>query len=187
MKLTRRLAVALVCGSGLAVAPGCGNEGPSGAGGSPEVFVAQVSDFVGFCHWSSAPAAAAGDASDGIHGAGPLTVYWNKRPPPGAREFPVGTIIVKESNQANAADREAFAMVKRQARGAGYNSSGADGWEWFSLKDLGDCGFMRLWRGPNAPGGESYAGMPVGDCNGCHGLVAGNDYVWDEALQLSGP
>ena len=76
-------------------------------------------------------------------------------------------------------------MVKRQARGTGYNTGGADGWEWWSVQDLGNCNIERLWRGPVAQGGESYTNTPAGDCNGCHGRAVANDYVWDDALQLS--
>jgi hypothetical protein len=181
---------AAVALTGILGCAGCsGQSGSSDAGaGSSEVFIAQVADFTGFCHWSHAPAIAAGDAgtSDGVHAdAGPLTVYWNHPPPHGADQFPVGTIILKESQQANAADRTAFAMVKRGARGTTYNQAGADGWEWWSVQDTGDCTVNQLWRGPVPAGGESYANHPAGDCNGCHGLVVGNDYVWDSALQLS--
>lgn len=105
--------------------------------------------------------------------------------PHGAHEFPVGTIIVKESQQADAGQRVVFAMVKRQARTGDYNTDGAKGWEWWSLQDMGDCSMSQLWRGPLAPAVESYAGTPTGDCNGCHAQEADNDYVWDEALQLS--
>jgi hypothetical protein len=76
-------------------------------------------------------------------------------------------------------------MVKR---GCGYNSApgDADNWEWWSLADNGNCTMTMLWRGPVPPMGESYTGKPIGDCNGCHNMVGGdNDYVWDTALQLS--
>ena len=76
-------------------------------------------------------------------------------------------------------------MVKREASTGDYNTAGAKGWEWWSLQDLGNCSVSRLWRGPVAPGVETYAGTPAGDCNGCHAQVADNDYVWDEALQMS--
>jgi hypothetical protein len=179
------LAVAVTCAG---CASSNGDPSPSGDAGTaaPEIFIAQLSDFVGFCHWSNAVATAPGDAGDGIHGLGPLRVYWNQSPPHGSTSFPVGTIIVKESQQSDPSQRVAFAMVKR---GAGYNAGpgGAVGWEWFSLQDQGDCSFgtTPLWRDPAPPIGESYAGMPVGDCNGCHSLVSDNDYVWDTALSLS--
>lgn len=174
--------------TGVLCSAGCSSSEGTPDAGESTVFVAQLSDFSGFCHWKSAPAVADIDASDGIHAdAGPLTVYWNHSPPHGATQFPVGTIILKESNQANPADRTAFAMVKRQARGTGYNSSGADGWEWWSVFDKGDCTVSEGWRGPapQANPNDQYLSTPAGDCNGCHGRIKGNDYVWDSALQLS--
>ncbi len=190
----------LLCGA-LAVAAlgslfcaGCGGGGNGASengvteGGVPWPDIVQESAFTGFCKWSSAPATAADDGGDGIHGLGPLTVYWNESPPHGSHEFPVGTIVLKESNQTDPTQRVVFAMVKRQPRGTGYNSAdagGADGWEWWSVTDNGDCTVTRLWRGPAPQGTESYAGMPAGDCNGCHTKAVNNDYVWDTALQLS--
>ncbi len=118
-----RVALAAAVVSGLLCA-GCGgssSSGDNGAGdsGVPDPFIAQVSDFAGFCKdWSSAPALAPADAGgDGIHGDAGLTVYWNKSPPHGATQFPVGTIILKETNDADPSKRTAFAMVKRTARG----------------------------------------------------------------------
>jgi hypothetical protein len=184
VQVVRLLALAV---AGL-TASGCSSgEEPSVAPAdarSPSVFVAQTIDFAHFCSWPSAPATIAADASDGVHiGAGPLTIYWNESPPHGAREFPVGTIVLKESNETDPTERVVFAMIKRQARGTGYNPGGADGWEWMSLKDLGNCNVERLWRGVTPPQGESYA--TTGDCNTCHALGVANDYVRDEALQLS--
>jgi hypothetical protein len=150
------------------------------------MFISQIPDFTGFCNWPSAPAMPeGGDASDGIHGLGPLRVYWNKPPPHGCSQFPVGTIILKESEETDPTKRTVFAMVKRQARGGVFNSTGAQGWEWWSLEDNGDCTVTELWRGPSDLSMDSYAGTPAGDCNGCHGMAMNNDYVWDEALQLS--
>jgi len=142
----------------------------------------QLPAFDNFCNWSSAPATNSEDASDGIHAPGPLTVYWNNSPPHGSSTFPIRTIIIKESQQADVTTRTAFAMVKR---GCGFNADGALNWEWFSLADNGDCTMSQLWRGAFAPAGETYSNKPVGDCNGCHGMVVDNDYVWDSALQLS--
>jgi hypothetical protein len=141
-----------------------------------------VPAFDNFCNWSSAPATNSEDASDGVHAPGPLTVYWNNSPPHGSSTFPVGTIIIKEPQGGNPTMRQAFAMVKR---GCGYNGEGAVNWEWFSLEDNGNCTMTQLWRGAFAPVGETYSGKPAGDCNGCHGMVVDNDYVWDTALQLS--
>jgi hypothetical protein len=165
----------------IALVLGCsGGDGASDAG-APASFVAYASSFTGFHQWSNAPAVAANDATDGLHGVGPLQVYWNESPPHGATSFPVGTIIVKETEQADVTTRVVFAMVKR---GDGFNSGGADGWEWFSLQDNADGTATILWRGVAPPAGEVYAGQAIGDCNGCH-LPTRNDSVWDSALQLS--
>jgi hypothetical protein len=185
----RSVGPALLAGL-LAMGCSAGSDGGQGAAPADDagIVIAQVADFAGFCKWSSAPAITEGDAGDGVHDAGPLTVYWNKSPPHGSEQFPVGTIILKESNQADPTQRVAFAMVKRQARGTGWNSAangGADGWEWWSVQDLGNCNIARLWRGATPPSGETYTGTPGGDCNGCHTQAVNNDYVWDKALQLS--
>jgi Cytochrome P460 len=169
----------------LAIAPlclSCGSASDASSdSGAPTVFVAYASSFDGFHAWSSAPATSDTDAGDGLH-VGPLRVYWNAPPPHGSASFPVGTIIVKESEQTDVTQRTVFAMVKR---GGGYNASGANGWEWFSLQDQTDGSVTILWDLPVPPPGETYANQPIGDCNGCHALAKSNDYVWDSALQLS--
>ncbi|HEY3817987.1 MAG TPA: hypothetical protein VGL81_12490 [Polyangiaceae bacterium] len=165
---------------------------PAG-GGLPDVvdagaqteFVAYESSFSGFQSWpNTAQATAQDDAGDGLHGVGPLQVYWNQSPPHGSASFPVGTIIVKETEDPDPTQRIVFAMVKR---GDGYNAPpGANGWEWFSLQNNADgCTVTILWRGLVAPPGQTYANQAIGDCNGCHTLTASNDDVWDSALQLS--
>jgi hypothetical protein len=181
-------------GVGCLAATACSSSGSNTPGGdadggspAPAVSIAQPQDFDGFCNWPHAPAVAAGDAGDGVHGLGPLIVYWNKPPPHGSTQFPVGTMILKESQDPDPSKRVIFAMEKRESRGAGWNTGGADGWEWFSLQDLGNCvvGSPPLWRGTIPPVGEAYTGTPGGDCNGCHVEAMDNDYVWDTALQLS--
>jgi hypothetical protein len=164
---------------------GAGALDAAAASAPPSVYIAQAADFSGFCRWSSAPATPARDSPFGIHGLQDMTVYWKASPPHDASEFPVGTIILKESEQPDAGDRIVFAMVKRQRKGTGYNTGGADGWEWFSLQDTGDCSAEVLWRGPAAPILTTYSDLLTGDCNGCHANIADNDEVWDTALQLS--
>jgi hypothetical protein len=139
--------------------------------------------FNNFCSWQAAEATTADDAGDGLHGTlGPLRVYWNQAPTHGATAFPPGMLIVKESEDANPADRTIFAMAKV---GGGYNSGGAVNWEWFSLKQDANCNVTVLWSGPAAPATETYAMTSGGQCNGCHVQMGANDYVWDSALQLS--
>src|SRR5580704_6231499 len=106
---------------------GCGGSGAGDSdAGAPDTFVAYASSFDDFHQWSSAPAIAPADAGDGagdgLHGVGPLRVYWNEAPPHGATAFPVGTMIVKETEESDVTLRTVFAMVKR---GDGFNSGGA--------------------------------------------------------------
>jgi predicted CxxxxCH...CXXCH cytochrome family protein len=96
--------------------------------------------------------------------------------------FPVGTIIVKETEEADVTQRTVFAMVKR---GGGFNATGAVGWEWFKLGDNADGSATILDRSPAPDWTSPYGAEPVGDCNGCHLLAKSNDDVWDTALQLS--
>jgi hypothetical protein len=159
-----------------------GSTGDEPDAGTPTTCVAYAQNFDNFHNWSNAPASAKDDAGDGLHGVGPLHVYWNPPPPKGSKSFPVCTIIVKETEQADVTQRTVFAMVKR---GDPFNSGGAAGWEWFSLQDNADGSVNILWRGVVAPPGQTYADQAIGDCNGCHAIAAGNDYVWDSALQLS--
>lgn len=169
----------LLLGSGVLV--GCSGGSAAGDAGAPASFVADAADFDCFHKWPSAPAVSANGATDGLH-VGPLTVYWNQSPPHGAKEFPVGTIVVKESQEADPTRRTVFAMVKR---GGGFNAAGAVNWEWLSLEDSASCDITILWRNVVPPPGEVYSGTPAGDCNGCHESAKANDYVWDKALTLS--
>ena len=163
----------------VATALGCGTSKSDDLGGDAGSYLAFASNFVGYRSWSHAVATADG-APSGVHTNGPMTVYWNKTPPHGSVEFPVGTIIVKETDPG-VTPAQIFAMVKR---GGGYNSSGAHDWEWFELQAPDDDTVLILWRGVGPPNGETYGGDPT-TCNNCHSQAAANDFVWSTALQLS--
>ncbi|GMU60019.1 MAG: hypothetical protein AMXMBFR34_17820 [Myxococcaceae bacterium] len=114
---------------------------------------------------------------DPVHTADPRVVYINRLPDAGVPEFPVGTLIVKES------PFNVFAMGKR---GGEYNASGATGWEWFELFRDGASGRVTIeWRGLGPPAGESY-GKAGQTCNACHGAFAANDSVISAPLQVIG-
>jgi hypothetical protein len=180
----------------IAVSGGCQAGGPSSATDS-QYFVAFAPDFYGFHGWPSAsavpaptlppPPAQVGDAGSGDAGAdggihsGPLTVYWNHPPAAGSASFPLGTIIVKESDSGDLTTRQIFAMVKR---GGNFNPTGAVGWEWFELKNIDQDHDQIIWRGVGPPAGERYGGDPA-TCNDCHRQAAANDCVWSSALQLA--
>lgn len=147
-----------------------------------ETFIALARDFAGFREFGRIDLGERPAQSE-THPGGRLVVYVNSVPKPGAKEFPVGTIIVKENLSAKtepASTKKVFAMVKR---GGGFNAEGATGWEWFELEE-GDKGVAIRWRGVGAPDGEGYGGDPMGSCNSCHQMAVKNDYVLAAALQL---
>lgn len=159
-----RLAVAAAL-----VAMACGPGGaPTDAGSGS--FIAFAADFEGFEAWDSSTLSEPGP--DPVHTAYPRTVFINAMPPPGATEFPKGTVIVKKM------PFNTFAMVKR---GGGYNAAGALGWEWFELVEGGAVAIK--WRGLGPPIGEVY-GKSGQTCNQCHAGAQANDFVLTPALQL---
>jgi len=188
VRLGRRFLLALLV-SGLACTAG---GGPSGApdGGT---FVAFASDFKGFhdrpnqaeaTPASTLPPFDAGAlaADGGVHPV-PQREYWNQSPAPGSTTFPVGFIVVKETDEPDPTARQVVAMVKR---GGTFNMLGALGWEMFDLKNNADGSASIQWHGYGPPAGSSdmYGGNP-NVCNGCHKLAASNDFIWSTALQLS--
>lgn len=147
-----------------------------------EIFIALARDFAGFRNFGRIDLGERPAQSE-THPGGKLVAYVNSIPKRGAKEFPVGTIIVKENLSAKtepASSNKVFAMVKR---GGGFNAEGAMGWEWFELEE-GDKGVAIGWRGVGAPDGEGYGGDPMGSCNSCHQMAVKNDYVLSAALQL---
>jgi hypothetical protein len=147
--------------------------------GDDETFFPVASSFKGFRTWESFEIPPGADLT--IHVAGVRTTYINHVPDAGRTTFPVGTIIVKESEVGAIPDRQVFGRVKR---GGGYNVEGANGWEWFELKNLNEQQSTIIWRGVGPPVGEMYAGDPNGGCNGCHGVASSNDFVLSEPLTL---
>jgi hypothetical protein len=156
-------------------ASGCTSSGPSdpAVGGT---FVAQNVNFRGYQDWASFSLDNPNPGGS-THVAGKRTIYINHEAPAGAAEFPVGTIIVKET----ASDGKIFARAKR---GGTFNDSGAVGWEWFELVTVGGVTGMK-WRGKGPPAGEIYGGDPNAGCNMCHKLAVNNDYVLAPGLMLA--
>lgn len=146
----------------------------------PEVYIAMQSNFSGFKDWEAIPVS----TGDTGHVDGDRTVYINHRPPAGATEFPVGTMIVKTIAWSGGLDVHA-----RAKRGGGFNPEGA-GWEWFELTLLPDDTPVMLWRGASPPDGEDYQSLPDdsavptvnGDCNTCHSAASDNDTVFSVGL-----
>lgn len=179
MRIVFNSAMAVLALAGVACSTASGGDG----GATPTTFVAYASDFSGFHTWTSTPGVAPGapqPGDGGVH-SGPLTTYINHLPPKGSTSFPVGTIIVKEPDDPPLTQRQIFAMVKR---GGGFNSDGADNWEWFELRNLDMTNVQILWGGSEPVGTESYASNP-NLCNDCHTMNRQNDFVWTQGLQLS--
>jgi hypothetical protein len=155
----------------------CSQAAPGTTG--PLVFVAYASDFDGFRSWPAI--AITTDVAPGDdHLNGPRHVFLNERPPAGAKQFPVGTIIVKETDPGPLTERSVFAMVKR---GGDYDPTGALNWEWFQLLNAADGTETIVWRGPGPSGGGAYGAGPLGGCNACHGIAETTDYVLTPQLE----
>jgi hypothetical protein len=203
MKVGRPLWLFTVGRASLAVAFGVAAGGctasPSAAGIDSGIFVAFASDFDGFHDWphraspavpspNLPPVDAGGVAPDGavtdggVHPS-PQAEYWNRSPPHGSTSFPLGTIIVKETEEVDPTARQVFALVKR---GGDFDPTGAVDWEWFDLTNDTDGSVVINWHGYGPPTGSAsiYGGNPS-VCNSCHLEAAANDCVWSEALQLS--
>jgi hypothetical protein len=158
----------------------CSQASPS-AGPSPEdtaPFIAMASDFDGFRTWPSI--AITTDIAPGdTHLNGPRHVFYNHAPPKGARQFPVGTILVKETDPGPITQRTVFAMVKR---GGDYDPTGDVNWEWFALANQANGTEVIIWRGPG-PAGGAYGNGPLGGCDACHGSAKSTDYVLTPQLE----
>ena len=155
--------------------------GPVDAGSGGGEFIAVTRDFQRFTDWEAFPMGQ-GPLDGGVHTLGVRTAYLNHRPPHASSEFPLGTIIVKQTNeQAPPNRRQVFAMVKR---GANFNTSGARNWEWFELTvNDGGAAFIN-WRGEGPPPGETY-GTADQSCNTCHAGARSNDYVQAQQMLLT--
>ena len=142
-------------------------------------FIAVERDFRCFRSWSRLELGAGSGTT--VHDMGQRVAYVNRKPGPGQKTFPVGTMIVKTTQSEKAPeDWQIFAMVKR---GGGFNASGASDWEWFELK-IADGSPTLLWRGLGPPVGEGYA--QGASCNDCHATAKPNDFVQSPGLALSG-
>jgi hypothetical protein len=168
----------------LLASTGCGGDGDADPAAEGASFLAFASAFEGFRTWPSTPLSGE-PIAESPHTSGPRVVYVNRAPAAGSTAFPVGTVIVKELAGTAADPPKIFAMVKR---GAGFNSAGAAGWEWFELQAASaapESPVAIVWRGVGPPLGEMYGGDPNGGCNGCHTGARATDFVQTPGLALS--
>ncbi len=94
---------------------------------STSAFVPFAKDFQGFRQWEAirlADVVPPPASNVNVHLNGKRTLYIKARPPKGSKEFPVGTLIVKEVVNSGA-EKQLFAMTHR---GGKYSANGGRGW-----------------------------------------------------------
>ena len=183
---------ALTSARGRASTPSAGSavaEPPDAPDAGPSPFVAFSRDFEDFRTWEQIPVEGAMRPIGA--GPGPTSIYVNARPLPGARRWPVGTILVKSIEGGDPSEWVIHAMVKR---GVPYNRDGTIGWEFFELAFApGQDRPHVVWRGPGPPSGHGYAvsGRDAGPdpvalvCNDCHAAAWQSDGALTPALAFA--
>ena len=172
---------------GLLSSAGCLDDeiDPARQGASGNTFIALQRDFQSFPSWSRTQV---GDAAiAGGHAAGPRFAYVSTPPVDG--KFPLGAMIAKT---VEAGDPSTWSIHAKAKRGGGFNPSGAIGWEWFELRIVAANEVTILWRGAQPPRDHGYESLPglgatsamEGDCNTCHVLSPGTDYLVSPVLQM---
>ena len=138
-------------------------------------FIADNNTFSGFESWSigavknGVDPANLGMAHAGNDSSSQRTIYWSNSAATRSDngQYPVGTIISKKTTwSGNGGGSMITAMAKR---GNNFDASG-NNWEYFILNADGSI----LVDGDTKRG----ANLNGGGCKGCHGKVAGNDYIF---------
>lgn len=156
---------------------------------SPE-FVASSADFADFRTWTEVatnqgPDPALGAAHKGNDETVTRTVYVKNNQERGADgRFPVGTIVVKDTRDANGNTMEVTAIVKR---GNKFDSDHND-WEWFMLMPDGTIGpamdengnIMEDQNGDPIPARSERVEMLTNMCGGCHNQAKNKDFIFSK-------
>lgn len=135
-------------------------------------FVASSSDFSDFRNWTelstvSGPDPAIGPAHQANDETTTRTIYIKENVNRMANgEFPVGTILVKDTQDDAGNTVEVTAMVKR---GNGFDADNND-WEWFMLMP---DGVIAIDNGSPVRGA-------IQMCSGCHAQNQDEDYVFSK-------
>ncbi|MBD3162830.1 MAG: hypothetical protein GF346_10560 [Candidatus Eisenbacteria bacterium] len=167
-----RIAIAALAAL-VAVGGGCSDDDDPTGPIDEQEFVAQVDDFRTYKTWDRIDATTHPTNEDLLGpahaGNSPLfarTVYKNNDEDPAKQaEYPMGTILVKETYGFDAQGNPDFTdgnVVGMAKRGGDFNEEHG-GWEWFLLSPQGD---EILDRG---------AGLMGGACNDCHTGATGSD------------
>lgn len=160
----------------LACVASCGAEPPA----DTTAFIALDRDFQGFRAWPRVPLSA---VSAGGHPEGPgQYVYVSRARPSGARDFAVGTMLVRTFELPTLTSWEIFAMAKR---GGGFNADGDAGWEFFRLRLDAQGRVVIVARGiaPRTDTVDTYSTGDHAGCNACHGTADAR--VYDGLLSLA--
>lgn len=141
---------------------------------NPE-FIATDASFANFQNWVleaelSGPDPALGPAHHGNDSTVTRHIYFKDGQDPENGLYPVGTIIVKQSDNHDHSVNEVTAMAKR-----GNNfDAGHNDWEYFMLMPDGKIatdGDGNVMRGAN---------LMNGMCLGCHSAAANTDYIFSK-------
>ncbi|PKL85946.1 MAG: hypothetical protein CVV22_05280 [Ignavibacteriae bacterium HGW-Ignavibacteriae-1] len=143
---------------------------------SPADFNATDSDFQNFRTWTlvaekMGPDPALGAAHEGNDETVTRKIYIKQDVSLGTNgEYPLGTIVVKETLKE---DNSVIAITAMAKRDKSFNSS-HKGWEWFILAENGAIG--KDANGDDMRGANLMDGM----CSGCHSTASAKDYVFSK-------
>jgi hypothetical protein len=137
--------------------------------------IATDETFTGFQNWTlvaqeQGPDPALGPAHAGNDTTVTRFIYFEDDATRVNGEYPIGTVIVKETYNPDKSIHELTAMVKR---GNDFNPDAND-WEWFMLTPEGNI--MTDGEGNPVRGANLMNGM----CTGCHAQAADLDYAFSK-------
>lgn len=149
-------------------------EDPAPVVNNPE-FIADSSTFLSFMSWpvqatKKGPSPSLGTAHSGNDTSVTRRVHFKDGQSPVNAKYPVGTVIVKHSNNVAGSVKEIVAMVKR---GNNYNP-GLGGWEFFILSPSGKI--AKDASGVDMRGASLMGGM----CGSCHSAASSKDYIFSK-------
>ncbi|HJL20414.1 MAG TPA: hypothetical protein RMH99_32405 [Sandaracinaceae bacterium LLY-WYZ-13_1] len=142
--------------------------------------IAGARDFAAFRSWRRYHLPEDTLTEVGHHSSPHRYVYVDRALPPEPAPIPLGTLIVKTTEDGPPETWDVHAMVKR---GDGYNWSGCDDWEFFNLSLDADGAVSIRWRGrgDDASAYEDAEGH-ARSCNSCHIHAREVDHVFSRRL-----
>lgn len=118
--------------------------------------------------------------TDGHHSSPHRYLYVDRELPPDPAPLPLGTILVKTTEEGPPSEWDIHAMVKR---GNGFNRHGCAGWEFFNLAIDPEGDVTIAWRGRgDDPAAYVDAEGHQRSCNSCHVYGREVDHVFSRRL-----